>query len=177
MEIRSRRRCRIRAGRASRQTAVAQSIEYRLGESNRASVRCGENARCSRGDAERFERCFHAAARLPNSSPASIPAQSTRGRRSFGKNPRPRKVISMGIGKGTVASAVLISSIFSAGTSPINFSVTCAPSMRTQRALRLQRPQFRHERRRWPHAHLPEYPARQKGARSQPFTPLLGCDA
>src|SRR5258706_10287810 len=75
-----------------------------------------------------------AAASAPNSAPASIPAQRTRGRRSFGKNPTPRNFNVINFGRWICDSDALIGSIFSGGTSPINFSVTCMPSMRTHRA-------------------------------------------
>src|ERR1700686_765114 len=74
------------------------------------------------------------AASATNSAPASIPAQNTLGRRSFGKKPTLRNFIFMESGKRIRASDALIVSIFSGGTSPMNFNVTCMPSIRAHRA-------------------------------------------
>src|SRR5258706_233968 len=102
--------------------------------SKRASVMCGEKLRCSFAMPSGSSDVSMAAASAPNSAPASIPAQRTRGRRSFGKNPTPRNFNVINFGRWICDSDALIGSIFSGGTSPINFSVTCMPSMRTHRA-------------------------------------------
>src|SRR5882672_7830622 len=104
---------------------------------NRASVRWGEKARCSFAMPSGRREVSTADASAPNSAPTSTPAQNTLGRRSFGKNPTPRNFISKGWGKRIFASDALIASTFSGCTSPMNFNVTCTPSIRVHRTARL----------------------------------------
>ena len=104
------------------------------GGSKRASVRCGANSRVSRGIPNFASRASISAASGAKFGDASIPAQKTRGRFPFGKNPNPRNSISTGLPKRTSASAARIASSLPLSTCPMNFNVTCRFSGRTQRA-------------------------------------------
>src|SRR5262249_31987862 len=105
------------------------------GERTRATVTCPRNGRFSGTKPSGSQARWHADASRPRSSTAPrIPAQTTRGRGSPGKAPRPRPASSRGETLvAAVATALRTSARSPSDTSPRNWSVRCMPAGSTQR--------------------------------------------
>ncbi len=144
--------------------ALAASFFCRFGDPDllpppRASVKCGLNTRSSRGMPSSAVAASMRSASSTSFAPPSIPIQNTRAALAVGKNPYPPVRISNAL-LSTRRKRLVIASTRSAGCSPINYSVICNDSGRTQRAsgAKLSTPSMKREMR-----------ARTSGSRSMPI--------